>query len=251
MAGTRLPITPVTSTARPPIAPREEWQAACDDLLVREKRHTREGDAIAAARRRLPMTPVPEGATVVGAAGQVPFVEAFEGRRQLVGYFHMWHDGSTWDRQCEGCTYFTAQVQRPEYLHSRDVTLAVFCQGSYQESRPYADWVGNRLPWYSARDAAAVTAGRPFGYFACFLREGDRVYETYWSTGRGTEVAAWSYGLLDRTVYGRQEEWEDSPQGWPQDLGARGEQFRVAGRPTIQWSVTDEPVGVDAPPHCH
>jgi predicted dithiol-disulfide oxidoreductase (DUF899 family) len=197
------------------------------------------------------MTPVPDGATVVGADGEIPFVQAFEGRRQLIGYFHMWHDGRSWDQQCEGCTFFTAQGQRPEYLHSRDVTLAIFCEGTYSESRPYADWVGNRLPWYSARDSRAVTAGRPFGYLAFFLREGDRVYETYWSTGRGTEAMAWSYALLDRTVYGRQEEWEDSPAGWPQEFGVRGENFRVAGRPTIQWSVTDEPVDPSGRPHCH
>jgi predicted dithiol-disulfide oxidoreductase (DUF899 family) len=96
--------------ATPPVVDRESWQAACDALLVREKAHTREGDAIAAARRRLPMTEVPVGATVVGAAGEIPFVKAFEGRRQLIGYFHMWHDGQPWESQCEGCTFFAAQA---------------------------------------------------------------------------------------------------------------------------------------------
>ena len=76
------------------------------------------------------MTEVPADVTVVGADGRIPFVDAFEGRRQLVGYFHMWHDGKPWEQQCEGCTFFTAQVQRPAYLHSRDATLAVFCQGT-------------------------------------------------------------------------------------------------------------------------
>ena len=196
------------------------------------------------------MTEVPADTTVVGATGEIPFVDAFEGRRQLIGYFHMWHDAQPWDGQCEGCTFFTAQAQRPEYLHSRDVTLAIFCAGTYEESKPYSDFVANRLPWYSARDSAGLLAGREFGFLACFLRDGDRTYETYWSTGRGTEAMAASYALLDRTVYGRQEDWEDSPTGWPRDIATRGEQFRVAGRPTIQWSVTDEPV--DAPAaHCH
>lgn len=236
----RLPFQPLTTQAAPAIVDRASWQAACDDLLVREKAHTREGDAIAAARRRLPMTEIPADVAVEGAAGKVPFLDAFEGRRQLVGYFHMWHDGNSWDRQCEGCTFFTAQVQRPAYLHSRDATLAIFTEGDYAESRPYADFVENELPWYSARDADALVAGRPFGFLACYLRVDDRVFETYWSTDRGTEAMAWSYALLDRTVYGRQENWEDSPEGWPRDIGVRGEQFRVADRPTIQWTVTDE-----------
>jgi predicted dithiol-disulfide oxidoreductase (DUF899 family) len=93
-------------------------------------------------------------------------------------------------------------------------------------------------------------AGRDFGFLACFLRDGDDVYETWWTTGRGTEAMAWSYDLLDRAVYGRQESWEDSPEGWPQPFGVEASQFRTAGRPTIQWSVTDEPV-TDAVPHCH
>lgn len=250
MPSLRLPFTPVETSAAPDVVDRTTWSAACEALLVREKANLREADALAAARRRLPMTPVPSAVRVVGPAGSVPLVEAFEGRRQLVGYFHMWHDGQPWDAQCEGCTFFTAQVQRPAYLHSRDVTLAVFCQGTFEESRPYADFVQNRLPWWSAREADELVAGRDFGFLACFLRDGDDVYETWWTTGRGTEAMAWSYALLDRTVYGRQESWEESPTGWPQPFGVEASQFRAAGRPTIQWSVTDEPV-LEAAPHCH
>jgi predicted dithiol-disulfide oxidoreductase (DUF899 family) len=250
MTSLRLPPTPLDAPAAPPVVDRATWAAAREEVLRREKANLREADAIAAARRRLPMTLVPRDVVVEGPTGAVPLVEAFEGRRQLIGYFHMWHDGRPWAEQCEGCTFFTAQVQRPEYLHSRDVTLAVFCQGTYAESRPYADFVQNRLPWWSARDAAGLVAGRDFGFLACFLRQGDDVYETWWTTGRGTEAMAWSYHLLDRTVYGRQESWEDSPAGWPQPFGVEASQFRTAGRPTIQWSVTDEPVG-EAVPHCH
>ena len=76
----------------------------------------------------------------------------------LVAYFHMWHDGQAWPGQCEGCTFCASQIQRPEYLHSRDITLAVFCEGSYDESRPYADFLGYVTPWYSARDSAEVVA---------------------------------------------------------------------------------------------
>lgn len=120
----------------------------------------------------------------------------------------------------------------PEYLNARDVTLAVFCEGSYAESRPYADWLGYRLPWWSAR-GSQVVAGRDFGFFACFLRDDDdRVFETYWTTDRDTEIADWSYGLLDLTAYGRQEGWQDSPPGWP--VAAPAAAWRVDGRPTVQ-----------------
>ena len=164
----QLPFQQLTTQAAPSIVDREELARRLRRLADPRKAHTREGDALAAARRRLPMTEVPADVTVVGADGRIPFVDAFEGRRQLVGYFHMWHDGKPWEQQCEGCTFFTAQVQRPAYLHSRDATLAVFCQGTYAESRPYADFVENRLPWYSARDADALLAGRSFGFLACF-----------------------------------------------------------------------------------
>ena len=156
MSSLRLPFVPLDARAAPKVVDRATWAAACDELLVREKANLRESDALAAARRRLPMTPVPHDVQVVGADGPVPLVNAFEGRRQLVGYFHMWHDGRLWDQQCEGCTFFTAQIQRPAYLHSRDVTLAVFCEGTYAESRPYADFVQNRLPWWSARGSRST-----------------------------------------------------------------------------------------------
>ena len=250
MTSLRLPFVPLDTAAVPEVVDRAAWAAACEELLIREKANLRESDALAAARRRLPMTPVPPDVQVVGPDGPVPLLDAFEGRRQLVGYFHMWHDGRPWDQQCEGCTFFTAQVQRPEYLHSRDVTLAIFCEGTYAESRPYSDFVQNRLPWWSAREADGLIAGREFGFLACYLRAGDDVYETWWATGRGTEAMAWSYDLLDRTVYGRQEMWEHSPEGWPQRFGVEASQFRTAGRPTIQWSVTDEPVA-DGAAHCH
>ena len=197
----RLPFTAIAGEATPPVVDRATWQQQVDQLLVREKAHTREGDAIAAARRRRTMTHEPADATIVGRDGEVPFLQAFEGRSQLIAYFHMWHDGNGWDQQCEGCTFFTAQVQRPAYLHSRDITLAVFTEGTYEESKPYADFVQNDLPWYSARGAASLLVGRPFGMIVCYLRVGDQAYETYWSTGRGTEAMAWSYHLMDLSVF--------------------------------------------------
>jgi predicted dithiol-disulfide oxidoreductase (DUF899 family) len=98
--------------------------------------------------------------------------------------------------------------------------------------------MGWQAPWYSvpAESLDSLLAGRAFGMKACYLRQGDRVFETYWTTGRGVEAMAPSYGLLDMTVYGRQENWEDSPDGWPQRFRTDGDQFRLDGRPTAQWS---------------
>jgi predicted dithiol-disulfide oxidoreductase (DUF899 family) len=177
-----------------------------DDLLVREKAHTREGDAIAAARRRLPMVEVDPAILVTGEHGPVPLLEVFEGRRQLIAYFHMWHSGKPAPDQCEGCTFFNGQVAEVSYLHSRGVTYATFSEGPYEESARYREFMGYEAPWYSAQDSAgALLAGRWFGSFVFYLRDGNRVFETYWFSGRGAEAVAPVYALLDRTVYGRQE----------------------------------------------
>jgi predicted dithiol-disulfide oxidoreductase (DUF899 family) len=226
----------VINTGTPGVVDRATWQAELDALRVREKAHTRAGDAIAAARRRLPMVEVDAGITVVGADGPVTLLDVFEGRRQLIAYFHMWRDGRSAAEQCEGCTFFNGQVRELSYLHSRDATYATFCAGTYEESARYRDFMGWDVPWYSARESAdALLAGRVFAGLMCYLRDGDRVFETYSTTWRGFEVMAPTYGLLDMTVFGRQEAWEDSPAGWPQRTeGAHP--FREDARPTAQWS---------------
>jgi predicted dithiol-disulfide oxidoreductase (DUF899 family) len=241
------PTPPVAAEVLPSVVDRLTWQAEIDALVVREKAHTREGDAIAAARRRLSMVEIASDATVVGPDGEVPILDVFEGRRMLIAYFHMWHDGKGWEGQCVGCTFNTSQMQRPEYLHSRDITLAVFCEGTYGESHGYADFLGYVTPWYSARDAAAIVAGRGFGFFACYVRDDEgRVFETYWTTDRGCEVSLWSYALMDMTVFGRQEGWEDSPEGWPR-IPEGQHPWRVDGRPTAQWAVLDADSSAVAP----
>jgi predicted dithiol-disulfide oxidoreductase (DUF899 family) len=229
----------MTAASTPPVVSRSEWLDEITTLRAREKAHTREGDAIAAARRRLPMTEVDPSTPLVGAGGAVPLIDAFEGRTQLFATYHMWHEGRSAADQCEGCTFFTGQVRELSYLHQRDVTFAVFCQGPYEESDRYRRFMGWEMPWYSvpAESQERLLAGRHFGMKACYLRDGDRVYETYWTTGRGVEPMGASYAILDMTVYGRQERWEDSPAGWPQPYDAtRGQQFRQDGRPTAQWA---------------
>ncbi|HEX2347523.1 MAG TPA: DUF899 family protein [Ktedonobacterales bacterium] len=241
------------SAALPAVVDRAAWQAELDKLLAREKAHTRAGDAIAAARRRLPMVEVDPTIQLVGAHGPVSLLDVFEGRRLLIAYYHMWHTGQPAEAQCEGCTFFNGQVRELSYLHSRDVTYATFCEGPYEESARYREFMGWDVPWYSAQDADALLAGRDFGMQVCYLRDGDRVFETYWNSGRGGEVMTPSYGLLDMTVYGRQETWEDSPAGWPRRWSNTGEQFRTDGRPTAQWSRLaagrSDDLGVSAASH--
>jgi predicted dithiol-disulfide oxidoreductase (DUF899 family) len=152
----------------------------------------------------------------------------------------MWRDDQPAAGQCEGCTFYNGQVRELSYLHSHDVTYATFCQGPYDESVRYRDFMGWDVPWYSVRDSAdALLAGRPFFLLASYLRQGDRVFETYSTSGRGFEVMAPSYGLLDMAVYGRQEVWEDSPAGWPRPWEIDADLHRSNGRPIAQWSRLD------------
>lgn len=246
--------------AVPPVTDRATWQARLDELRVKEKAHTRAGDALAAERRRLPMVEVDPATELIGADGPVPLIDVFEGRSQLIAYFQMWHTGRPAAEQCEGCTFSTSHINELSYLHSRDVGYATFCQGPYEESSRYRDFMGWTVPWYSVPEGSVdrLVAGRFFGILVSYLRDGDSVYETYWTTGRGNELMAPSYGLLDLTVHGRQEFWEDSPEGWPQHFGTTGGQFRLDGRPTAQWSRVragrDDDLGTteDGPArHCH
>lgn len=231
----------MTNSPTPDVVDRTTWQAAVEDLRIREKAHTREGDAIAAARRRLPMVEVDPSIPVVGASGPVPLRDVFEGRTQLMAYYFMWYPGRPAPEQCEGCTWNNTQLAELSYLRSRDVTYAVLCQGPYEESSRYRDFMGWDLPWYSAKDSLdALLPGRRIGsmHLVCYLRDGDRVFETYWTTGRGVEAVDINYRLMDLTVYGRQEPWEDSPRGWPQQWGADDPagRIRMNGRPIAQWS---------------
>jgi predicted dithiol-disulfide oxidoreductase (DUF899 family) len=124
---------------------------------------------------------------VIGPHGPVTLLDVFEGRRQLIAYYFMWFAGQPAAEQCEGCTTHVSELA---YLHSRDVAYATLCQGPYEEIR-YRDFMGWEMPWYSAQDSAkALLSGRQVGkmHLVCYLRQGDRVFETYWTTGRGVEV---------------------------------------------------------------
>jgi predicted dithiol-disulfide oxidoreductase (DUF899 family) len=221
----------------PQVTDRAAWQARIDELRVKEKAHTRAGDALAAERRRLPMVEVDATTKLIGPDGPVRLIDVFDGRSQLIVYFLMWHDGRPAAGQCEGCTFNTTHMNELSYLHSRDVSYATFAQGQYEESARYRDFMGWTFPWYAVppESVDALVADPHAGFLVCYLRDAEAVYETYRSAGRGNEVMGSSYGMLDLTVYGRQESWEDSPEGWPQRWGADGGQFTLDGRPIAQW----------------
>jgi len=206
-----------TSVAVPPIVDQNEWEAALAELHAREKAATRELDAIAAARRRLPMVELPDY-TLEGADGPVRLVDVFEGASQLIVYNHMWFPGEEW--QCSGCTGFTSQFTRLEFLQSYDARFVIVTQGPIDEALAYKAKVGNKMTWYStAHSSFGADMGAPPGggfQLNVLFRVGDTAYRTYNTQGRGVEQVSHTFPLIDLLPYGRQEEWQDSPVGWPQ-----------------------------------
>jgi predicted dithiol-disulfide oxidoreductase (DUF899 family) len=253
---TTTPSEPTTALpGRPPIVDLTTWRAARDELLVGEKAYTREGDALAAARRRLPMVEVDGTVEVVGRAGPVPFLNLFEGRDELLVYHSMWYDGAPPQGQCEGCTFNVWHLKDAVYLNARGVSFAILTSGLWQEVAPYLEFMGYTQPWYSVRGVEAPLLAEE-GHLMCFLRDGDRVFLTYSTTGRGNEPSDTTLGLLDMTPYGRREAWEDNPEGWPEapqiesPVGGHGSQtcwywrtdadgnatWGPTSRPTAQWT---------------
>ena len=145
--------TPNTSNGHPPVVSTAAWQAARNELMEREKSHMREGDSIAAARRRLPMVEVDGTVEVVGVDGSVAFIDLFQGRDVLLVHKHMWHDGIPIEGQCMGCTLNTWHIQRAGvYLRARGVSLAVATSGPWDEVAPFVEFMGYTEPWYSVRE---------------------------------------------------------------------------------------------------
>lgn len=209
-------MTEQTTSALPPVVDQQTWRTALAELRAREKAATRELDAIAAQRRRLPMVEVPDY-TLIGAEGPVRLVDVFAGRSQLIVYNHMWFDDAEW--QCGGCTGLTSQYVRLGFLDNYDARFVVVTHGPIDEALAYREKVGNRMEWYSSSESSFSTdmgAGRGGGFAVnVFLRDGDTAYRTWHTDGRGTEQLSHTFPLVDVLPWGRQEEWQDSPEGWP------------------------------------
>jgi predicted dithiol-disulfide oxidoreductase (DUF899 family) len=207
----------VKANALPPIVDADTWQRELHALRVREKAATRDLDAIAAQRRRMPMVEMPDY-TLEGEEGPVRLAEVFGGKSQLIVYHHMWFPGEEW--QCGGCTGFTSQFTRLEFLDNYDARFVIVTQGPIDEALAYKRRVGNTMAWYSTANSTfgADVGVPPGGIFAVnvILRSGDTVYRTWHTNGRGTEQLSHTFALIDLLPYGRREEWQDSPEGWPQ-----------------------------------
>lgn len=232
--------SPTDLPGRPPVVDVATWKAARDELLTREKAHTRAGDELAAARRRLPMVEFDGSVEVIGPDGPVPFRSLFDGRDELLVYKHMWHDGAPHQGQCEGCTFTTWHLRDAIYLAARGVSFAIVTEGPWDEVAPFVDFMGYTQPWYSVRGLDEPVGG-PMGTFAVYLRDGDRTFLTYDTTGRGVEGAVGTFALLDLTPYGRGEAWQQNPDGWP-----AGNQpcwyWRTDASGTPTWGGTSRPV---------
>jgi predicted dithiol-disulfide oxidoreductase (DUF899 family) len=212
----------------PPLVTGTEWQAAHEALLAEEKEATRARDALAAKRRRLPRVRIESDYVFEGPDGKATLLDVFEGRRQLLLYHFMF--GPNQDAGCAGCSMFVDQIGHLAHLHARDTSFALVSRAPITKIEAYRKRMGWTIAWYSSFESDfnvdfgvgpeapqpdIYQDGETFGLSA-FLRDGAGVFRTYFTTARGVEALGSVWTFLDLTALGRQEEWEDSPAGYPQ-----------------------------------
>jgi predicted dithiol-disulfide oxidoreductase (DUF899 family) len=214
--------------ALPRIVSEDEWQAAHEALLAKEKAATHARDALAAERRRQPMVRIDKTYTFDRPHGKASLLDLFAGRRQLILYHFMF--GPQQEEGCEGCSMVVDQVGHLAHLHARDTSFAIVSRAPIARIEAYRKRMGWEIPWFSSfgsdfnpdfrvgpvePEPEEEHDGESFG-LSVFLRDGEQIYRTYFTSARGVEAlgSVWSY--LDLTPFGRQETWEDSPPGYPQ-----------------------------------
>jgi predicted dithiol-disulfide oxidoreductase (DUF899 family) len=220
----------------PPIVSPREWEAARQRLLVKEKELTRARDAMAAARRRMPWMAVEQAYEFEGPPGKATLLDLFEGRQQLIVYRAFLEPGvHGWpDHACVGCSMVADQVAHVAHLNARDTTLVFASRAPQADIERVKARMGWQMPWYTMTDSFDVDFGVDEWHGTnAFIRDGDRVFRTYFINGRGDEALGSTWSYLDMTALGRQEEWEDSPVGYTQ------------GRPYEWWVWHDEPPRAD------
>ena len=210
----------ISAAHMPPVVSRSEWEKARAELLVREKELTRMKDSVSAARRRLPMVQITESYTFDTENGPASLLDLFDGRRQLIVQHFMF--GSDWDEGCTGCSMMADHIGPLSHLHAKDTSLVLVSRAPLAKLLEFRDRMGWTLPWVSSgsttfnEDFRATVDGEEHHAISVFLRDGDRVFHTWSTYNRGEEPFMLVWDLLDLTPYGRQETWEDSPPGWPQ-----------------------------------
>jgi predicted dithiol-disulfide oxidoreductase (DUF899 family) len=220
----------------PPVVSRDEWFAAHERMRDREKAVMRQRDALAAERRRMPWLAVEKDYAFEGPDGRVSLLDLFDGRRQLLVYRAFMDPGvGRWpDRGCIGCSMVADQVAHPAHLHARDTSLAFVSRGSQVDlARHKAKMGWEHIPWFTLTDDfdKDFDVDEWHGTNA-FIRDGAQIYRTYFTSGRGDEQMGGTWNYLDLTALGRQEEWEDSPEGYPQT-------------PPYRWWVWHDDLGTD------
>jgi predicted dithiol-disulfide oxidoreductase (DUF899 family) len=221
----------------PPVVSAQEWEAALAEMLVKEKELTRARDALAAQRRRMPWLAVEKQYVFDGPAGKVSLLDLFHGRRQLLVYRAFFQpDVHGWpEHACVGCSLMADHVGNLAHLNARDTTL-VFASTARQADleRVKARMGWEHIPWYTITDDFDKDFGvDEYHGTNAFIRDGDRVFRTYFTNWRGDETWVNTFTFLDLTALGRQESWEDSPEGYPQS-------------PTYEWWRWHDEYG-DAP----
>jgi predicted dithiol-disulfide oxidoreductase (DUF899 family) len=203
----------------PPIVSPQEWADARDELLVEEKQLTRARDALAAKRRRMPRMAVEKEYRFDGPAGAASLLDLFEGRRQLIVYRFFFEPGvSGWpDRGCGGCSFLADQVGHLAHLNARDTTLAFVSRAPQADIERWKARMGWEMPWYTLTDDFDADFGVDEWHGTnAFVRDGEQILRTYFVNNRGDEAMGSTWSFLDLTALGRQEQWEDSPEGYPQ-----------------------------------
>lgn len=215
----------------PPVVSAQEWDAALQEMLVKEKEVMRARDALAAQRRRMPWQAVEKEYVFDGPDGKASLLDLFDGRRQLILYRAFIEPGTgDWpEHGCEGCSLMADHVPNLAHLNARNTTFVYASRATQAElERMKAKMGWQHIPWYTITDDFDKDFGvdQWHGTYA-FIRDDDRVFRTYFTNGRGDEVFVNTWNLLDMTALGRQEDWEDSPEGYPQ------------GQPYEWWSWHD------------
>ena len=203
---------------KPPVVSAQEWEAARQQMLVKEKAFTRSRDALAAERRRMPWVLVEKNYVFDGPKGKVSLLDLFDGRRQLIIYRAFFEPGVVgWpDHACRGCSLGADQVAHLAHLNARDTTLAYASRGAQAEIERLKARMEWEMPWYTITDSFDKDFGVDEWHGTnAFIRDGEKVFRTYFINSRGDEALGSTWSYLDMTALGRQEAWEDSPTGYP------------------------------------